>query len=234
MDHALLEYLLSALADREDIDYSFSRFDLNEIQTEIEVTMSNGRRPDAIVWVSEDWVMCWELKLEASEGDDQTHDYINADSFRSISLNKDDVPSEGHHYISLAPDDTSPPEADEFVSISWEWVASELQGFLAESHGEYPARTTAQLNEFIGTIQSELKMTKYEGTQQEKVELYLNHYDEITEVRQAFEQDWDEFTKTWGTRLIESLDTAVAVEDSDVPEQNVSVQITTESDERKQ
>lgn len=194
--HTLLEHLLSELADRSDVDYSFSRFDLNEIQTEIEVTISDGRRPDAVVWVSESWLICWELKIEASEGDDQTHNYVNADSFQSISLDKDGVPSESHHYIYFVPGDTSPPEADEFVSISWEWVASELQAFLAESYGEHPTRTTAQLNDFVGTIQSELKMNKYEETQQEKVELYLNHYDETTEVQQAFEQDWGEFTKT--------------------------------------
>jgi len=234
LEHAFLEHFLSALAERDDLGYSFSRFDLHDVQIKTEVITSNGRRPDAVVWVSEDWFICWELKIGASEGDDQTHDYVNADSFRSIGLDKDDVPSEGHHYIYLAPGDTPPPGAEKFVSISWEWVASELQAFLAESHGEHPARTTAQLNEFIGTIHSELKMTEYEETQQEKVELYLNHYDEITEVQQAFEQDWDEFTKTWGTRLVETLDNAVIVDNSDVPDQNVSVRIAMENGDEKQ
>ncbi|MWV40575.1 PD-(D/E)XK nuclease family protein [Natrialba sp. INN-245] len=234
LDHALLEHFLSALADRGDLEFTFSRFDLSSIQIKTEVITSNGRRPDALLWTSEDWFICWELKVEASEGEDQTNDYVEADSFQSVSLNKEDVPSERHHYIYLAPDDASPPEASEFVAISWKWVASKLQSFLADSHGQHPARTTAQLNDFIGTIQSELKMTEYEETQQEKVELYLNYYTELTEVQQAFEEQWDVFTKTWGTRLAEALDTAVVVEEPNVPDPHVSAQITMGNNEEKQ
>ncbi|QIB74973.1 PD-(D/E)XK nuclease family protein [Halogeometricum borinquense] len=234
LDYDLLEHFLTALADRGDLSFSFSRFDLNDVQIAREVTTSDDRRPDAVIWSGEDWFICWELKVSASEGEDQTPDYIEADSFRSIGLDKSDVPSGGHHYVYLAPEDASSPDADEFVPISWEWVASEIQSFLADSHGGHPARTTAQLNEFIGLIQSELTMTDYQEGQQEKVNLYIDHYDEIAEVQQAFEDEWTEFERDWGTRLAKSLESAEIVDQPDMPEQYVAVELEMDDGERKQ
>lgn len=117
--------------------------------------------------MSGEWFVCWELKVEATEGADRTDDYVESESFQSIGVDKDDIPSDRHHYVYLVPEGASPPDADEFVPVAWEWVASELQSFLADSHGEHPARTTAQLNDFIGTIHTELTMTDYEDTTRE-------------------------------------------------------------------
>ena len=173
LDHALLEHILSELSNRDDLEFSFSRLDLADAQVEQEVMISNGRRPDAVVWASEDWFICWELKINAPEDEDQTRDYVDADSFQSIGLAKEDVLDSDHHYVYLAPKDASSPEAEEFVQIPWIWVADQIQTFLNESHGEYPARTTAQLEQLIETIQSELKMSNYQKNQQEKAELYF-------------------------------------------------------------
>ncbi len=233
LDHALLEHLLSALSDRSDLDFAFSRFDLVDVQIEQEVTIPNGRRPDAVIWASEDWFICWELKIDASEGEDQTQDYINTGEFQSIELAKSDVPTNRHHYIYLAPNDGDPPDADAFVPVSWEWIASELQSFLSESHGEYPARTLAQLETFTGTIRSELTMTDYQENQQEKVELYLDYYDEISDVQQAFEEEWEEFIDTWGNKLTQVLDTATITDDPAVPEEYASVELAMENDETR-
>jgi len=237
LDHALLEHILSALADRKDLGFSFSRFDLTEVEIKQEVTIPNGRRPDAVIWASEDWFICWELKINASEGEDQTQDYVDASSFQSIGLLKEDVPAANHHYVYLAPEDSystdsdkAPPEASEFIPVSWEWIADEIQTFLAESHGAYPGRTIAQLETFTGTIQSELQMTEYEENQQEKVELFVEHYDEISEVQQAFGEEWDEFRKTWGTRLAEVLDGTVIDNHPDVPDEKATVRLTMDGD----
>ena len=241
LDHALLEHILTALTEREDLEFTFSRFDLMDIEIEQEVTIPNGRRPDAVIWASDDWFICWELKINALEGEDQTKDYVAARSFRSIGVVKEDVSEPSHHYVYLAPSNSystdpneSPPEAPEFVPISWEWIACKIQTFLAQCQGEYPARTIAQLETFIGTIQSELKMTEYEENQQEKVELFLDYYDEISEVQQVFEEQWEEFRKGWGTRLAEALDAAVIVDDPSVPDQNVTVEITLKNGTEKQ
>ncbi len=232
LDYALLEHLLSALSERSDLDFTFSRFDLANVQIEQEVTIPNGRRPDALMWVSENWFICWELKVGASESEDQTQDYVIADTFQSINLGKEDFPSDSHHYIYLAPGDAS-SEADEFVPVSWNWVAEVIQTFLAESHGEYPARTIAQLETFTGTIRSELTMTDYQENQQEKVELYLDYYDEISDVQQAFEEQWEEFIDTWGNKLAQVLDTATITDDPAVPEEYASVELAMENDETR-
>lgn len=225
LDHRLLEHLLSALSERSEFDITFSRFDLADVQVEQEVVLSDDRRPDAVIWPSENWFICWELKVGASEGEDQTRDYVHADSFQSINLEKENVSTDNRHYIYLAPDGSS-PEADEFVPVSWNWVGKEIQTFLAESQGKYPSRTIAQLEAFAGTIQSEFQMTEYQENQQEKVELYVKHYNDISEVQQIFDEQWEQFGKTWGTRLVEALDTAVLIDNPDIPDGKVMANIT--------
>lgn len=233
LDRAMLEHFLKSLADRDDLEYTFSRFDLADVQVEQEIVTSRGR-PDVVLWSSEDWFVCLELKVDSSEGDDQTRRYVEVESFRSIGLEKSEVPPDGHHYVYLAPDDAPPPEADEFTHVSWEWVASELQSFLAESNGAYPARTTAQIDDFADTIRNELTMTDYQENQQAKVELYVDHYDEISEVRSAFEERWADFTRNWGTQLARTVDAAEVVADSDVPNEYVSVDLRMDDGTRRQ
>lgn len=232
LDHALLEHFLRAISDRDDLDYAFSRFDLNDVQIEQEIVTARGR-PDVVLWSSEDWFICCELKVDSSEGEDQSQRYVDVASFRSIGLEKSDVPTDGHYYVYLAPADASPPDADGFVHVSWEWVASELQTFLAESHGEYPARTTAQLDDFTDTIRSKLTMTEYQESQRAKVELYIDHYDEISEVRNAFEESWEDFTRNWGMRVVQTLDEAEAVTDSNVPDEYASLELRTDDGEKR-
>lgn len=225
LDYALLEHLLGALAHRDDMGYSFNRFELDEIQVDLEVVLSNGRRPDAMIWPGEEWFICWELKVDAVESDDQTPDYVSATSFRTIGIEKDEVPSYEHHYVYLAPESTDPPRADEFVHVSWKWIADQIQSFVADSDGIYPSRTTAQLNDFVSNIRSELTMTQYQENQQEKVELYIDHFDEITEVQDAFDDAWDDLTNTWGEELTNTLESARMMDTDDVPPDSLPVEL---------
>lgn len=80
----------------------------------------------------------------------------------------------------------------------WKWITDQFETFLRGSHGAYPARTTGQLTDFLDTIRSELTMTQYQETQREKAQLYCDHYDEITEVKQAFENRWERLSTNWG------------------------------------
>lgn len=233
LDHAVLERVLSALADREDVEFSFSRFDIDDIHLAQEVTTDAGI-PDVIMWVPEEWFICWELKVHASEGRDQTDRYVSVDSFDGIGLTKSDVPEEGHHYLFLAPESASPPAANEFVHISWEWLIDELQAFLAASYEAYPARTTAQLKDFADTVRSELTMTEYQENQREMVELYVDNHDVITEIEGAFDDAWSEFQQTWGTRLATKLDSATIVDDSDMSDEYAVVELEMDSGERRQ
>jgi hypothetical protein len=118
LDHALLERLLSALSERDNLDYTLTRLDLHDIQVETEVVTSNDARTDAVLWTQDGWFICWELKLWASETQKQTKSYVNATSFDTIDLSKSDVPADNHHYVYLAPESSPPPEATEFVQRS--------------------------------------------------------------------------------------------------------------------
>lgn len=231
LDHALLEHLLTALSERDTFDYTFSRLDLQDVQIETEVVASNEMRPDAVLWVSGEWFICWELKLWASETGSQTEAYIDAASFPSIGLSKDEVPTDSHYYIYLAPEDASPPQGKAFVQVSWQWLASELEAFLAKSHGAYPTRTTAQLDDFISTIRQELTMTEHQENQREKAQLYFDYYDEIQDVQSAFERQWETFTDDWGLRLARKLDSGELVEIPELSDNHVAVELTTPTNE---
>lgn len=226
----LLAHLLTSLSERDDLGYTFSRLDLQDIQVATEVVSSNETRPDAMIWRPDDWFICWELKLFASEMHKQTHAYIDASSFKAIDLEKSDVRDENQHYVYLTPKSASSPEADEFVQLSWEWIASELETFLSQSHGGYPARTTAQLDDFITTIQHELTMTEHQENQQEKARLYYEYYDEIQDVQHAFDNQWDTFKDSWGVNLAQSLDTAEIVEIPGLSDDHVAIELETEGD----
>lgn len=233
LEHAVLEHVLTALSERDDLGYVFSRFDMDDIRIAQEVSTSNGI-PDVVLWAADEWFICWELKVHASEGQDQTRRYVEVDSFDGIGIDKSEVPAEGQHYVFLAPKSASSPDADKFVHVSWEWLAAELQSFLVESYDEYPARTTAQLKDFIDTIRSELTMTDYQENQQEMVELYIENYDMISDIEAAFEEEWAEFEETWGTRLAQTLDAAELIDDPDVPEEYAAVELDMVSGERRQ
>lgn len=195
LDHDLLEHLLTALEAHALLDFSYSRLDLEGIRLEQEVSTERGR-PDLVIW-SPDWFICVELKVDSSEGTDQTRRYVDVESFDEIDLGKDDVSPEGQHYVYLAPEETQPPAADEFASVSWGWLASEFQSFLAGSRGQYPSRTVAQLNDFVDTIQNELTMTEYQENRREKIALAIEHYEPMTEVLETLDSYVDELRETW-------------------------------------
>lgn len=233
LNRELLRHFLQALSDREGADFEFSYFDINDIHVETEVMISNGGRVDAVIWVPEEWFICWELKLYSSESGYQTEHYVRADSFESIDVEKQSEWMTGE-YLYLAPKSAPDPQSEEFDLLSWGWVAAQLEAFLLESHGRYPARTTAQIEDFIEAIRSELNMTDEQDTEPEKAELYFNYYDDIAEVRRSFERRWKELTDTWGTRLAERTEHAEITDTNAFREDYVAVEVETEPGEREQ
>ncbi len=220
-EHAVVEHLLRALSKREDVTYSYSRLDLETLQVEQEVVTDQGR-PDIVMWSPENWFICWELKVAASEGEDQTQRYVDVSSFKGIGINKTDISENDHHYIYLAPADAPSPDAPEFIHVSWEWVATELQAFLTDSFGKYPVRATAQLDDLITTIRSELTMTEYQENRNEKLNLYMEYADQIHELQSIFDEEWDQLADEWGDRLANTLDIGEIESSSPVPDEYVS------------
>lgn len=226
LEYSLLDHFLTALSARDDFSIPYSRFGLERVQVALEVLTSNGGRPDAVVWSETDWFVCFELKIRASETGDQTAAYVSADVFSGIDLVKADVPADGRHYVYLAPASARSPAADEFVHVTWEWVADQLQRFFTDSHGTYPAATTAQLSDFVNTIERELHMTEYEQNQRDRAKLYIEYYDEIETARQAFEREWEAFAGSWGDRLAQMLDRGSVVDIPALADSHVAVKLT--------
>lgn len=231
LNHELLKKLLIALSDRDDVAYSYSQSDLEDVQISQEVPTPQGR-VDAVLWSPQEWFICWELKVTSGEQDGQTIGYVEAESFSRVNFEKNSDETEST-YLYLAPDDAPPPEASEFTAISWDWIRSIFQSFLTECHGEYPARTLAQLQDFIGTIRTELTMTEYQENQRDKAKLYVEYFDEITEIETAFDDQWKKLKDRWGTRLAQVLNNAVVVEDSEAPDQFVVVDVTGSDTDRQ-
>jgi len=173
------------------------------------------------------------MKVEAAEGTDQTQRYVDVDAFQGIDLEKADVPTDSHHYLYVAPAEAAPPDAEEFVHVSWEWIGEQFQEFLAESTGAYPARTTAQIADFSDTIRTELTMTDYGENQREKVQLYLDHYEDISAVQSAFEDRWEQFIQQWGQALANALDGVEIVDDPVVPDEHVTVDLSMDNGDQR-
>lgn len=198
----VLECFLRAVENHPDLDFEFSRLDLEEVEIESEVSTERGR-PDLIIWSGEEWFLCIELKIDSGEGDDQTQRYVDVDSFADIDVAKQDIPTSGHHYLYLAPEDAPAPEATEFTVMPWQSISSAFRSFLQDTQGEYPFRTTVQLNDFVDTIRTELTMTEYKENRSEKVELAIEHYESINEVLGALEEFCDDLKQRWPDWFLE-------------------------------
>ncbi len=227
LDHAALVQFLRGLRNRNDVEFEFSRFDLENIQVTTEVPVPDGRI-DLLVWCEEKWFILCELKIDASEGDGQTMKYATAQTFQNVDLDPTAVAEPRQHYLFITPDG-SPPESDAFAAVEWSWIASQLRAVLDSDYGSYPARTTSQLDDFVDTIETELTMTEHEQNEAAKAELYVDYYDELAEVTSAFETKWDDLINNWGRRLATTLDAARLVEDPEgvpsVPEEDVLLEL---------
>lgn len=231
LDHNLLEHFLVGLEQHDSLDFSFSRLDLDSVQVAREIPTEQGR-PDLVVWLEEDWFVLFELKVSAAEGDDQTERYANIDSFDQINVEVDSVDDERRHYVYLAPESADGPSHSDFEHVSWEWVADRLQSFLHDGYGAYPTRTTAQIEDFADTIRSELTMTEYQQNQREKMALYVQYNEAISEAESAFEEVWNDFEDEWGEDLASAIDGGESVEKTGIPEQYVAFEFDDEDDAR--
>jgi hypothetical protein len=227
LNHAAVEQFLRGLRHRDDLDFEFSRFDIENVQVTTEVPVPDGR-VDLLLWCDEKWFILCELKIDASEADGQTETYANAETFQNVDLDPTAVDERSRHYLFVTPDE-SQPESDAFTAIEWSWIAAQLRAVLNSDYGSYPVRTTSQLDDFVDTIETELTMTEHERNEAAKAELYVDYYDELAEVTSAFEAEWEGLIDSWGRRLATTLDTARLVEDPEgvppVPDEDILLEL---------
>jgi len=213
----LLEAFLSLLEEKSELDFDFDRLDFRELAVKPEWVMhseSNYRpKPDITIYSERNWFVVIEIKVRASEKNYQTWLYVCSDYIGSIkksefgeseeeqseSRKKGIADRASHNYVYLAPETADNASAPHFANISWREVVEALGQFEYQSHGRYPAKSQAQLNDFLDNIRRELNMTDedFKQNQLEKMRLYFEYADEIDNAKEAFDE-WHEYVGEGG------------------------------------
>jgi len=164
-------------------------------------TVSSGF-VDLAVQVPNEWFLLVELKFSAE--DTQT-EFYRQDVTHIDDVPKDDYES-GAYYLYLHQADR--PDANDLDFSNWTWrafVESVLTDFIVDNAPRYPQRTVVQLHEFADDIRSITGMSDPTDDVDEKIELYLDHYEAIADVTATFEDKWEMFSHNWPSRLSDRL-----------------------------
>ena len=170
----LLEAFLSSLEPNPKLNFDFDRLDSGNVEVRSEWVMrDSGVRPDITIYFERHWFVIIEMKVSASEHNDQTIEYVRSKKIGNIDKSEFDKTNEedeqrvkehesgkenNHNYLYLAPKSAASAKASEFANIPWRKIVEELEGFEHQSYGRYPSRSHAQLDDFLGTIRRELYM----------------------------------------------------------------------------
>lgn len=195
----ILEGFVEAVTDSgvdDRTDYDVHR----DVTVESEVQSANGIRPDLVIYLDGKWGICVELKVTSLERANQTTEYAEA-----FQLDHADVDELSYVYISKQthPDSVSP----EFVDVPWSDIVSAFDDILVSGKGQYTERGVAQLRDFRDSIDNEITMSDdaFAESQREKVALYVEHYDEISEAKEAYEKLHEQEVNRWAQRFREEF-----------------------------
>jgi hypothetical protein len=211
MNSEFLRVFLKGLPDtcgfEEDI------FDLSDVIVDDQVRVTeqvdgeivSSGFVDLVVQVPNEWFLLVELKFSAE--DTQT-EFYRQDVTHIDGVPKNNYES-GEYYLYLHQEDR--PEANDQEFSNWTWTAfveTVLTDFIVNNVPRYPQRTVVQLHEFADDIRSIAGMSDPTDNGNEKVELFLDHYEAITDVTATFEDQWETFSHNWPSRLADRLVTA--------------------------
>ena len=180
----VLQAFLRALGSHGDTSISGPLQNLEDVEVSSQVSTGNGifdillRQPDK-------WFVCIELKVDSPETDAQTDRYAEAVRLGDLNTRHHSGTDE---YVYIAPKEAPASVSEDFVDISWEHIVPELEAVLTDGLGKYPSKSSAQLADFIDTIQLELNMGDINQISEETV-LYTQYAETINRVQDAFERD---------------------------------------------
>ena len=196
---AVLDGVLELVAERSE-DAEFDSRSADEIIVESEVQSVRGNRPDLLVYCDGGWSVCFELKVTASEGRRQTNRYSQDDFLPDDAS----VPASQEYHVYVSKVSRPDAAADAFLDVPWHEIADVFDDILLSSQGGATERGTAQLRDFRDTIVEEVTMSDQEFTerQRQKMELYVEHYDEIQAAAEAFEAVRDREKDRWAERFL--------------------------------
>lgn len=157
---------------------------------------------DLLIEVPTEWFLLIELKFSAAETG--TSFYCDADT---IGGQPKDAYESGEYYLYLHQDEK--PEASGACFKNWTWrefVQDVLNPFVQQHSPRYPQRTVNQLRELEYDLKEIIGMSNYEHSEREKADLYIEHYDAVSDVTAAFENQWETFQNEWDQRLSDRID----------------------------
>lgn len=203
-----LRALLEGLPDAAD--FTEDTHDLSSVVVDEQVRVKQFEDGEAVstgildllVEVPGEWFLMIELKFGAE--DTQTEFYYDDETH--VEDTQKTAYESGEYYVYLRPADR--PAANEPAFTNWTWEAFRedvLQPFILERAPRYPQRTVAQLHELADDIADLTGMTEHQRNEQEKIALYLDHYDAIHDVTETFDDAWATFTDEWASSLGEAL-----------------------------
>jgi hypothetical protein len=208
---AVLDGVLALVAERSETadfardpggDAVFEYGSPNEVVVESEVQSARANRPDLFVYVDDGWSVCFELKVTAGEGRDQTRRYYEDFPPDGVS-----IPEGEDYYVYVSKSSRPDADAAAFLDVGWTAMVDVFDAVIAEARGSATERGTAQLRDFRDAVRAEVSMThqKYTERQREKMALYLEHYDEIAAAERAFEAIHQRERDRWARRFCEEF-----------------------------
>jgi hypothetical protein len=195
---ALLQFL-RGLDDVSSEDFPTRLSD--DVVVEAEVSSPNNNIPDIVIQEPGEFFVCCELKLYSSEGQNQTTRYVNDNYIGSTQKNQ--FPEHRRYYVYIRRPGRPRADADEFLNVTWLQLQEWLKPLSFSNQGRYPSRTTAQLADFLDTIQQDMSQDEHIQTAQEKMELYFNHEDAIREAREGLNTVYEHEEENWRRRFVE-------------------------------
>lgn len=215
---ALLKAFLDKVEQVTDDEIDYYHRDIERVTVETEVTSPRNNRLDILIRAPDEWFVCIESKVDASEGDRQTQRYVEDTHIGNEEKGK--FPEDGQYYLFLSKEHAPDSSADRFEDIPWRDVVEAFREELNQSHGQYPERSVSQLDDFLSTIITVTNMEEddYAQIQKEKIQLLSEYRDDIDELFEAAEdlrqraiEEWPElfrshvddelWTDEWTTRL---------------------------------
>jgi len=168
-----------------------------------------------------EWAIFIELKVGASEGEEQTRRYAIAGSWNFKWFGKDTFnvkDLDECHYIYIRKENESQARSKDFVSLSWRDLVNAFKNKLDRGMFDYPHRSVIQFLDFLRSLKDVENM----GDEKEKRDLELvnerlNLYfeqkeliEKFEEANRQFQQDFNELAdqlhSRWEDRLQDIYD----------------------------
>lgn len=209
-DH--LTEFLDTIAVETGTDIEYYHRDIEAVSVTTEVTSPQDNRPDIVVRAPGKWFVCIESKVDATEGHKQTHRYVED---THIGTEPKESYPDGHHYVFLSKAYAADARADGFVDLYWRHVVEAFREVLRRSHGRYPERSVAQLDDFLSTITRVTNMDDdtFTETQKEKIRLLDEYRDDIDALFAAAETLRKQAIEDWPELFLTELDAALWTDD---------------------